>query len=471
MSENKFENQVQHLMDELKFTPSEEVWPAIKNRIRQKRRRRLFFFLVPVMAGLIFTGYYFLTKTNNSPVSQNATDAPAQKIEHTKPGNDNLPANNLHNKNLNAIQPNTPGLIPSYNDTEQPKTKANNELVKRDHVTSQYPVLKQKQEEELKTAVNIIDPIIQNKQDDPVEEKKITALVTENETDENNIQNSPAEILQDSIINISDQKLNEKVTDSVMQLKDTAKVVQILKDQHSKWVWGIHVAVGVSKSGSKTLPGFAPVAMDYSSSPTTGGPLFASPSKSSQTSTAMEAGFILKRQLTQRSSITTGLQYFYASDRIMAGSRYDSTIQIQNRNSNSLAFSNTVNSYYRGNDHWYNNHYHFIELPLNYQYLLNKKSKMPVQLQAGLIFSQLISTNGLVYDRTLAGIYYEDKQQFNKSMLSLSSGINVQVNHKQKIKWSIGPQVRAGVTSMRKATYDQNKFLFSAGLRVNLFID
>ena len=80
MSENKFENQVQHLMDELKFTPSEQVWPAIKNRIRQKRRRRLFFFLVPVMAGLIFTGYYFLTKTNNSPVSQNATDAPAQKI-------------------------------------------------------------------------------------------------------------------------------------------------------------------------------------------------------------------------------------------------------------------------------------------------------------------------------------------------------------------------------------------------------
>src|SRR5690606_19602754 len=138
--------------------------------------------------------------------------------------------------------------IPAYNDTEQPKTKSNDEFVKRrDHVASQYPVLKQRQAEELQTPVGITDPINQNKQDDLAGEKKITASVTENEIDENNIQNSPAEILQDSIINISDQKLSEKVTDSAMLVKDTAKVVQIVKDPRSKWIWGIHVAAGVSR--------------------------------------------------------------------------------------------------------------------------------------------------------------------------------------------------------------------------------
>lgn len=472
MSENKFENQVQHLMDELKFTPSEQVWSAIKNRIRQKRRRRFFFFLVPVMAGLLFTGYYFLTKTSNSPVSQNATNAPAQKFETSVPGNDNSPADNLHIKNSNKIQPNEPGLILSDNVTEQPKTKVNDELAVIDPVTNQIPIAKPKPAEELNTLIGLTDPVTKSKPDDQPEEKIFTESAIDQKLEASNvIQNNVAEILQDSVSHILDTEQNEKITDSVKQVKDTAKVVQIEKDPRSKWSWGIHVAAGISRSGSKTLPGFTSALMDFNATPNAGGPLFAYASKSSQTGTSIEAGLILKRQFTPRSSITSGLQYFYASDRIMAGSRYDSTIRVQNPNAGSVNFDNTVNSYYRGNDQWYNNHYHFIELPLHYQFLLNKKSKIPIQLQAGLIFSQLISTNGLVYDRSLAGIYYEDKKQFNQSMLSLSSGISFQLNHKQKLKWSIGPQLRAGITSMRKATYDQNKYLFSAGLGVNLFID
>ena len=252
---------------------------------------------------------------------------------------------------------------------------------------------------------------------------------------------------------------------------DSTRVVLIDKNHRSDWVWGIHVAGGASRAGNNTLPGLSPVAMDFGASPGTGGSLFTAPAKSAESGKAFTAGFILKRKFTPRSTITTGLQYFYGSDRLMAGSRYDSTIRVENRSAGNVNFSNTVNNYYRGNDQWYKNHYHFIELPLQYQYLLNKHSKTPVQLQAGLIFSQLLATNGLVYDRTLAGIYYEDKKQFNKSMLSITSGINVQLNNKQKLKWSVGPHVRAGITSMRKVNLDQNKYLFSAGLHVNLFFD
>ena len=472
MSENKFENQVQHLMDELKFTPSEQVWPAIKNRIREKRRRRIFFFLVPVMAGLLITGYYFLSKTNSLPGSQKvAADLPVKKTEILQDV-ENKPVHIPNAKNSKTTKPENVDKTPDDNDVEQTKIKASNVLVKNDPLQNQFPTTIQNPAEDLKTPTGTINSISNNKPVDYYKEEILTDSVNDQKINESNInQTLDAKIFQDSVSFNPDKKQNEIISDSIPPIKDTAKVVLVEKEQSSKWIWGIHAAVGVSKSGSKTLPGFTPALMDYNSSPNAGGPIFASPSKSSKTGPAFTAGFILKRQLTQRSSIATGLQYFYASDRILAGSRYDSTIQVQNRNTNSLAFSNTVNSYYRGNDHWYNNQYHFIELPLQYHYLLNKKSKMPVQLQAGVIFSQLIGTNGLVYDRTLAGIYYEDNKQFNKSMLSLSSGINIQLNHKQKLKWSIGPQVRAGITNMRKATYDQNKYLFSAGLHANLFID
>ncbi len=474
MSENKFENQVQHLMDELKFTPSEEVWPAIKNRIREKRRRRIFFFLIPLMAGLLVTGYYFLTKTNTLPVSQKEiVKSPVEKLQNSALSNENhITGNTPDLKNSITIQRGDQTSLPVDNDIEQTKIKANHDLVKINAVPNSFPIAKQNPVEEMKTPMGILDSgQIQSKTGHHTNEKILVESAVDQKTQLNINQNSDADNLLDSVLLNPDMKQNEIIPDSIASIKDTSKVVLIEKEKRPKWVWGIHVAVGASKPGSKTVPGFAPVAMDYNSSPNAGGPLFASPSKSSQTGTAIEAGLILKKQLTLRSSIATGLQYFYASDRILAGSRYDSTIRVQNSNSGSGSFNNTVRSYYRGNDQWYKNHYHYIELPLQYHYLLNKKSKIPVQLQAGLIFSQLLSTNGLVYDRALAGIYYEEKGQFNQSMLSLSSGINIQFNQKQKLKWSIGPQVRAGITSMRKAAYDQNKYLFSAGLRVHLFID
>lgn len=473
MSENKFENQVQHLMDELKFTPSEEVWPAIKNRIREKRRRRFFLFLIPVIAGFLYTGYYFFTKTNSLPVSKNeVVYAPAEKLEISEPGKEHISGNTPDIKNSKTIQTDEPTLSSIGNNIEPPKIKSNNEIVNIDPDANQIPYAKQNQPEEFKTSIGAIDTLLtQTKPDQHTDEKLLNESSVNENLQSNIIQSSITENFQDSASADSVNILNETIADTIAHNKDTARIVLIEKDQHSKWIWGLHVAVGASRSGSKTLPGIGSSVMDYNTAPNAGGPLFASPAKSSNTGAAFEAGFVLKKQLTPRSNIVTGLQYHYASDRIMAGSRYDSTIRLQNSSSGSGSFDNTINNYYRGNDQWYNNQYHFIELPVQYQFLLIKKSKLPVQIQAGLIFSQLISTNGLVYDRALAGIYYEDKDQFNQSMLSLSSGINFQFNQKQKLKWSVGPQLRTSITSMRKATYDQNKYLFSAGLRINLFID
>ena len=159
MSENKFENQVQHLMDELKFTPSEQVWPAIKNRIREKRRRRIFFFLVPVMAGLLITGYYFLSKTNSFPGSQKvAADLPVKKTEILQDV-ENKPVHIPNAKNSKTTKPENVDKTPDDNDVEQTKIKASNVLVKNDPLPNQFLTTIQNPAEDLKTPTGTINSI------------------------------------------------------------------------------------------------------------------------------------------------------------------------------------------------------------------------------------------------------------------------------------------------------------------------
>src|SRR5690606_24234554 len=149
----------------------------------------------------------------------------------------------------------------------------------------------------------------------------------------------------------------------------------------------------------------------------------------------------------------------------LAGTQYGTSNQLQ------FASSTLERRYYTGNDDWYTNHYHFIELPVQYGYLLNKKSNLPVRLHVGLILSQLISTNGIIYDPALSGVYFQDKKQFNHTGLSLSSGLSFAFNQNKKLKWSAGPQIRAGLNNLRKSSYDHNQYLLSGGIQFKLFID
>src|SRR5262245_36201841 len=58
MAENEFEKNVRREMDEFKVQPTAEVWERIKGRISQnKRRRRIFFFVLFSSIALILAGY------------------------------------------------------------------------------------------------------------------------------------------------------------------------------------------------------------------------------------------------------------------------------------------------------------------------------------------------------------------------------------------------------------------------------
>ncbi|MFT3935456.1 MAG: porin family protein [Chitinophagaceae bacterium] len=63
MPENDFEKQVQQKMDELRFEPSETVWPEVEKEIREKKKRRVIFWL-PLFA-LLLGGAAWLYFENN----------------------------------------------------------------------------------------------------------------------------------------------------------------------------------------------------------------------------------------------------------------------------------------------------------------------------------------------------------------------------------------------------------------------
>ena len=57
MPENEFERKVSSEMKELKFKPSEQVWLRVEERIKTKKKRRVFV-VIFLLAGLALLGYW-----------------------------------------------------------------------------------------------------------------------------------------------------------------------------------------------------------------------------------------------------------------------------------------------------------------------------------------------------------------------------------------------------------------------------
>ena len=78
MPGNDFEKQVQLKMDELKFVPSDTVWPAVEKKITDRKKRRRLFIWLPVL-GLFLSGaaWFFIAGTGNTTAKNRIATKPA----------------------------------------------------------------------------------------------------------------------------------------------------------------------------------------------------------------------------------------------------------------------------------------------------------------------------------------------------------------------------------------------------------
>src|SRR4030095_3467155 len=183
---------------------------------------------------------------------------------------------------------------------------------------------------------------------------------------------------------IGKQEKNDTIKSDTLLKTDPTKdpALQIVKKDSSakKWKWGVYVTPGISSlsdndisfGGSNFADAFAnPVGSGTASPP----PVRQKPSDI-KAGFAFQAGAFAQRKLSSRTSLSLGLQYGYYSNVLHIGKMRNSFIgnaqlsAVRNRNASQV--------YNAGGDTMkYTNHYHFIELPILFQWQLNKNKAKP----------------------------------------------------------------------------------------------
>jgi hypothetical protein len=180
---------------------------------------------------------------------------------------------------------------------------------------------------------------------------------------------------------------------------------------------------------------------------------------------AFTAGVIAMKPVSKRFDVSAGLQYSYSSDHIEIGSpvnSYIAQIDVQ-----AAAFNAATNgSTTKKMD--YTNRYHYIELPVSVYFNITPKWKIPLVWNAGFLVSRLVSTNVLIYDGVLGGVYYEGRKDVNKTQLALSTGFAFRFGSTNHMQWSIGPEFNLNTSKLFQNNYDKNTYPVYGGLNVQV---
>ena len=483
MPENEFEKKVASEMMELKFKPSARVWPRVEERIRKKKKRKVFI-IIFLLAGLALLGYW----QRGNLFGEAKTDL--VKIEEPKKEN-SKPADETTDSSTSGDKAGPEGAIEAYdsirgitNDKpvtrKQESEKAVVSKTKKgivcDNKVEQKPepsvevALIQKQENIIESTV-VRDAVAVNPDQEINKATREETKQTEIKSNENKIDSTKSGVVKEK--NATQIKDTVSKKDSV---KDSTIIVQ-KKSLDKKWKWGLQFTPGISSLSDQNFSlGMAKSAdANYLQSPAgsgTGGPAPAPPPQPAppsdhKTGFAFQLGGFLQRQITGRSSLSIGLQYGYYSEHIKLGSKNDTALR-------NLNFSSAdAGSYYSaGNTSQdYTNKYHFIEVAMNYHLQLNKNKSKPLTWDIGFFGGQLIGTNAVMYDTASRGIYYKNTSLLNKTQFSLATGFSWTVVNNQDTRWTIGPVLNLHLNSFLDNPFEDKKYLFFTGLRSSLIFN
>jgi hypothetical protein len=489
MPVNEFEKQVQKQLEEFQLDPSAAVWKNVEEEIKKKKRRRIiFFFILPVALGLIgYSIYQFANADRKTEVAQqsfsekNKSSQTDNQKEISGENKNNIRKEETINDNLSSkSQKSNPG---SYRDKSQKKEtrlkpsivpQKNNPRISNERAATGINVNKE-QNIPAKTKRDI-SPVI--KTGIPVKQDAVK-LNKENKEKEMKAKSGT----MDSIAgrktaktdSITDKKNNivpkkDSISSDVVETTGNKKENDIKKNvRKSKIKWGIDLSAGMTASTGSLLSFGGQKSLDYLAvnnpgSATGAGSVARTSPSSIRSGPSFRAGVAGEIKVSQKSRLSAGLQYVYASTRIKTGARLDSTIRVNNN------FSPVqVNGIYRGSQqNNFTNNFHFIQIPLEYHWQINKGKKLPIRWNAGISFAYLIATNGLVYDTAYGGIYYHNKEAFNKMHFTLGTGLSFRLQNKHGGEWIVGPEFSFDMRKLVNDPYDQKQYLLYGGISTRL---
>ncbi len=185
-------------------------------------------------------------------------------------------------------------------------------------------------------------------------------------------------------------------------------------------------------------------------------------------------GGFAEKSLGKKMKFSAGVTYQYFSATTTTGAKVTNTRALLD----STAFTRfTLNEYYttsntQGNNatvkNRFVNQYHFLQLPLNFRFNVNKQHSKPIVVSAGITPGLIVSTNALYYDR-FNHITYINKKQFNSFQLSAQAGLLFDTKKSNKNGLQVGPQLQYGLTNLTKSIYNTRQHLFFIGLQANYY--
>jgi hypothetical protein len=432
MAANEFEKNVRKEMDEFKLHPSGEVWPKIEERIREKnRKRRVLFFILFSLIALTLGGYgiYNFSGSNTRSEAQ-------QKLSDSHRSNDKDKIDNSKNEGP---------------DKETITIKPNIHAENTEHTTKAAIVVKQKlvyqasKEDKLITSTSKVKHISQDRNAVNVNQSEKKEGQTENDRPKTtDISSFNQQVISDStqkeITNAGNKNLtlSDSTASDLAGAKDT-RTVQVVNQKKSdkvsgKIVWGINFSAGrsvITEEAFSFKSSYAaadaqsappPGSANGGGNPATGGGGSGGPATSSTYSQsqnkpafAFKVGVHGRKNISKRSSLSMGLGYAYLADKITIGTNQ------------AAAQSFSAMWYYAGSpQQTHTDHFHFLELPLIYNWRVTNNSDHFLSLSAGVSPSYLLATNALLYDTTMGGIYYHSKDLITKAHFNFISGISYQ---------------------------------------------
>lgn len=286
---------------------------------------------------------------------------------------------------------------------------------------------------------------------------------------------------------------------------NTVAALPVERKHTSRWHWGIQTDAGYSRLAQsklfqlkgllgqdKFLPAdVAPRNSSTSSNITAAGSLLnyaqstvAKPSPI-QPDFSFSAGLFVEWSASRRFRLSAGLQYAYLSMHTDIGPKVDTAITVNEGTS----FEKWVPGYYKTAGSYapatpsswalqnlgpvtqsYKYRFQFIEMPVMMHWQMNKGRRLPpIVFDGGLSVSQMISVDALHYEGQ-KGIYYNDDSLFNKTQLSLITGVSVGLFQRSKHPLWVGPDLRYALSGLVKKEFSTGQYLWSAGIKIKMLL-
>jgi hypothetical protein len=428
MHEDKFEKQVREKMDQLHFDPKEELWSAIDREINKKKKRRLPIFWFSILGGLMLSGGLYYINTNRTILKESAIDSIKTAAKQ------NTPADNLNKKLVDA------GQLEKTSGSQRFKTNQS--------------LNSQRKPSSLRSQQYLIPASDKNKR------------ATENSLPKNDSSESDPEIIggastlaiQENILQPANDTSVRETTTNKIPVNDSisrsvAKKVEKNKKK-SSWKLGVQTDLGISNINQA-----AHYTTFTNNSPGTG---FYYGNNTASPGFSFGGGVFVERNLSARIYFSAGINYHYYSTQLQTGNFVYAPVS-----NPAYGYLGSANGYYsNGSQQKYTNQYHFAELPLSFQYLLNKSIKTPIYFEPAVSFGYLITTNALYYEPS-GNIYLKNSQGIQHTQVNGTAALLFGF-HCQKNELRAGPLFTYGFTSILKSGYGNPEHLTYGGLKIVL---